>query len=39
MLRAYAPVTVARIAREGVELHGRSIESGERIMLPLAAAN
>jgi cytochrome P450 len=39
LLRAYAPVTVARIAKEGVELHGRFIEAGERIMLPLAAAN
>jgi cytochrome P450 len=39
LLRAYAPVTVARIAKEGVELHGRSIEAGERIILPLAAAN
>ena len=39
LLRAYAPVTVARIAKEGVELHGRSIETGERIILPLAAAN
>lgn len=39
LLRAYAPVTVARIAKEGVELHGHSIEAGERIILPLAAAN
>src|SRR5258708_20009544 len=39
LLRAYAPVTVARIAKEGVELHSRSIEAGERIILPLAAAN
>ncbi len=39
LLRAYAPVTVARIAKQGVELHGRSIEAGERIILPLAAAN
>ena len=39
LLRVYAPVTVARIAKEKVELHGRSIEAGERIILPLAAAN
>lgn len=39
LLRVYAPVTVARIAKEEVELHGRSIEAGERIILPLAAAN
>jgi cytochrome P450 len=38
-LRVYAPVTVARIANEGVELYGRHIEPGERIVLPLAAAN
>lgn len=39
LLRVYAPVSVARIANEEVELHGRSIEAGERIILPLAAAN
>lgn len=39
LLRAYAPVTVARIAKEGVEMHGHSIEAGERIILPFAAAN
>jgi cytochrome P450 len=39
LLRVYAPVTVARIAKEKVELHGRSIEADERIILPLAAAN
>ncbi len=39
LLRVYAPVTVARIANEEVELHGRCIEPGERVILPLAAAN
>lgn len=39
LLRVYAPVTVARIANERVELYGRSVAAGERIVLPLAAAN
>ncbi len=39
LLRYYAPVTVARIANESTELHGRVIAAGERILLPLAAAN
>ncbi len=39
MLRVYAPVTVARIAKEDVELHGRCIHTGERLVLPFAAAN
>ena len=39
MLRFYAPVTVARIAREDVEMRGRSVHAGERLVLPFAAAN
>ena len=39
LLRVYAPVSIARIAKQEVELHGRAIEAGERIILPLAAAN
>jgi cytochrome P450 len=32
-------VTIARIAKDRVELHSRSIQAGERIILPFAAAN
>jgi cytochrome P450 len=39
LLRFYAPVTIARIATEDVELHGRCIAAQERIILPLPAAN
>ncbi|BBL79281.1 cytochrome P450 [Rubrobacter xylanophilus] len=39
LLRVYAPVTIARIAKEDVELHGRCIHAGERLILPFAAAN
>jgi cytochrome P450 len=39
LLRVYAPVTIARIAKDRVELHSRSIQAGERIILPFAAAN
>jgi hypothetical protein len=38
-LRVYAPVSVARITTENVELHGRCIAKQERVILPLAAAN
>ena len=38
-LRVYAPVSVARLAKEDVELHGRSIAAGERILLAFGAAN
>jgi cytochrome P450 len=38
-LRYYAPVTVGRLATEDVELHGRCIHAGERVVLPFAAAN
>jgi cytochrome P450 len=38
-LRYFAPVTVGRIATEDVELHGRCVPSGERLLLPFAAAN
>ena len=39
LLRFYAPVTIARIATEDVELHGRCIGAQERMVLPLPAAN
>jgi len=38
-LRYYAPVTVGRLAKEDVDLHGRCVHAGERVVLPLAAAN
>jgi cytochrome P450 len=38
-LRFYAPVTVGRLAREDVDLHGRCVHAGERVVLPFAAAN
>jgi cytochrome P450 len=38
-LRVYAPVSVGRLAIEDVELHGRSIAAGERMLLAFAAAN
>lgn len=39
LLRAYAPVTLARVSTQAVELHGRQVPAGERILFPLAAAN
>jgi cytochrome P450 len=38
-LRFYAPVTVGRLAKEDVEMHGRCVHAGERVVLPFAAAN
>jgi cytochrome P450 len=38
-LRVYAPVSVGRLAKEDVQLHGRTIRSGERVLLAFAAAN
>jgi cytochrome P450 len=39
VLRYYAPVTVGRLAKEDVDLHGRCVHAGERVVLPFAAAN
>ncbi|ODU07681.1 MAG: hypothetical protein ABS81_00905 [Pseudonocardia sp. SCN 72-86] len=39
LLRFFSPVTVARIAREDVDVQGCSIRAGERVLLPTAAAN
>lgn len=38
-LRAYAPVTIGRLAREDAELHGRCIAAGDRVVLAFGAAN
>ncbi|MGH3437541.1 MAG: cytochrome P450 [Sciscionella sp.] len=38
-LRYYAPVTVGRLAVEDVDVHGRCVHAGERVVLPFAAAN
>ncbi len=38
-LRAYSPVTMARIATEDTTLEGREVKEGERIMLTFPAAN
>ncbi|MDT7711218.1 MAG: hypothetical protein QOG20_6825 [Pseudonocardiales bacterium] len=38
-LRAYAPVTVGRMVNSDVELHGRSVSAGERVLLPFGSAN
>ncbi len=39
LLRVFAPVTLARITTEEVNLHGRCPVAHERVLLPLAAAN
>jgi cytochrome P450 len=38
-LRYYAPVTVGRLAKVDVDLHGRRVHAGERVVLPFPAAN
>jgi len=38
-LRAYSPVTMARIASNDTELFGREVKKGERIVLSFPAAN
>lgn len=39
MLRAYAPVTMARLVAEEVELGGRTLCPGDWLLLPFPAAN
>ena len=39
MLRAYSPVTMARIATEDTELHGCPVKEGDRVLLNFPAAN
>lgn len=38
-LRAYAPVTMARIVKEDVEISGVTLEAGQWCLLPFPAAN
>ena len=38
-LRAYAPVTMARLVAKDVELEGRSLHEGDWLLLPFPAAN
>jgi cytochrome P450 len=38
-LRAYAPVTMARIVNEDVEVGGCPMKAGDRVLLPFPAAN
>ena len=39
LLRAYAPVTMARIATEDIEVAGCSMSAGDRVLLSFSAAN
>ena len=39
MLRAYSPVTMARIVSEDTEIHGCSMKQGDRVILNFPAAN
>jgi cytochrome P450 len=39
LLRAYAPVMLARVSTQDTDVHGRHIPAGERMLFPLAAAN
>src|SRR5579871_4528491 len=39
LLRAYAPVTMARLGRSDVELGGRQLQTGDWVLLPFPAAN
>jgi cytochrome P450 len=39
LLRAYSPVTMARIVSQEVEVAGRTLRPGERVLLPFPAAN
>lgn len=38
-LRAYSPVTMARVAARDTEIYGRDIKEGERVVLTFPAAN
>ena len=38
-LRAYAPVTMARLVREDHDFHGCAMQAGEWVLLPFPAAN
>ena len=39
LLRAYSPVTMARIATADTEVHGRTVHAGDRVLLTFPAAN
>jgi cytochrome P450 len=39
LLRAYSPVTMARIVRDDVEFHGCPMHQGDRVLLNFPAAN
>jgi len=39
LLRAYSPVTMARIVRESIEIGGVAMQPGERVLLSFPAAN
>ncbi len=39
LLRAYAPVTMARLVKESVEIGGRKLEPEDWVLLPFPAAN
>jgi cytochrome P450 len=39
LLRVYAPVTIGRVATRDVEIAGRLVRAGDRVVIPWAAAN
>ena len=39
LLRAYAPVTMARLVKQDVDLDGRRLHQGDWVLLPFPAAN
>jgi len=39
LLRAYSPVTMARVANEGAEIAGCPVNAGDRVLLSFSAAN
>jgi cytochrome P450 len=39
LLRAYAPVTMARLVAKDYEFHGRQLKEGDWVLLPFPAAN
>jgi cytochrome P450 len=39
LLRVYAPVMLARVTTDSIEVHDQQIGAGERVLLPLGAAN
>ena len=38
-LRAYAPVTMARVVTEDAEIGGRAVKAGDKVFLPFGASN